>query len=189
MTTTLVLVKHALPILDPAMPAREWRLGTQAKLDAKRLARRLRSFIPLRLVASPEPKAMATGEIVAAELGVQISAVEGLREIDRPVLRLMSKAEHERVNKAIFADVDRPALGTESARAALRRFSDAIRSELQPTAAPTLVAVTHGTVISLFVAAHNDTDAFALWKKLTCGSFVVLDAPSFGLRELVVDEP
>jgi hypothetical protein len=43
--------------------------------------------------------------------------------------------------------------------------------------------------MSLFVAAHNDIDGFGLWKRLACPSFVVLDVPSFLLREAVYALP
>ena len=38
MSTALVLVKHALPVLDPSKPAREWQLGAEGEVQAKRLA-------------------------------------------------------------------------------------------------------------------------------------------------------
>ena len=186
-STALVLVKHARPVLDPSKPAKEWRLAAEGELQSKRLASRLRAFAPLRLVASPEPKASRTGQLVAAELGLQVSSVEGLRELDRPVLSLMSKAEYERKNAAIFADLDRRILGAESGRNALDRFSAAVGAELAWTEAQSLVVITHGTVISLIVGAHNEIDAFELWRKLACPSFVVLEVPSFSLREVMAD--
>lgn len=97
----------------------------------------------------------------------------------------MPKAELERVVAPIFGDLQRRVLGAESGQEALTRFSAAVGAELAQTHAPTLVAITHGTVISLFVAAHNDIDGFELWKQLACSSFVVLDVPSFSLREIV----
>lgn len=187
MPTALVLVKHAMPVLDPSRAAREWQLGAEGDLQSKRLASRLRAFAPLRLVTSPEPKASTTGQLVAAELGLHVSSVEALREFDRPVLPLVSKAEHERQNAPIFADLTRPVLGAESGRDALNRFSAAVGAELARTVAQSLVVITHGTMISLFVAAHNQVDAFELWRELTCPSLVVLDVPSFSLREVVTD--
>jgi broad specificity phosphatase PhoE len=97
----------------------------------------------------------------------------------------MPKAEHERIVAPIFWDLHTRALGAESGRDALTRFSAAVDAELAQTDAPNLVAVTHGTVIWLFVAAHNDIDGFELWKQLACPSFVVLDVPSFSVREIV----
>ena len=185
--TSLVLVKHALPVLDATKPAKEWQLGVEGERQSRRLAGRLRTFAPLRLVASPEPKASRTAELVGAELGVRASSIDALREFDRPVLPLLSKADHERANAQIFVDMSRRVLGTESGREALDRFSAAIDVAIGQTREQSLVAITHGTVISLFAAAHNAVDAFAMWKRLECASFVVLDLPSFSLRDVVID--
>jgi broad specificity phosphatase PhoE len=185
----VVLVKHAQPILEAGVPPREWRLGPEGEQQSQQLARRLRPYLPLRLVASPEPKAFMTGKLVAAELGLEVVPVAGLDEFDRPALPLMPKAEHERTNAAIFEDPHARVLGVECGHDALQRFSSALDAELAHTQVSTLVAITHGTVMSLFVAAHNDIDGFGLWKQLVCPSFVVLDVPSFLLREAVYAVP
>ena len=184
---TLVLVKHALPVLDASKPAREWRLGTEGERQARKLAGAVCSFAPLRIIASPEPKAVSTATIVAAELGLHVSVIDALREFDRPVLPLLSKEEHARANEQIFVHLNRRVLGAESGREALDRFAAAIDGAIAQTNAPSLVAITHGTVISLFVSAHNAIDAFTLWKRLECTSYVVLDVPSFMLRNVVID--
>lgn len=185
MSKSLVLVKHALPVLDSAVPPSHWRLSSEGEHQSRRLASRLRAYAPLRLVASPEPKALSTGQLIAAELGLKVSAAGGLKEADRLALPLMPKAEHERIVAPIFEDLHRRVLGAESGQEALTRFSAAVGTELAQTEEPNLVAITHGTVISLFVAAHNHIDGFELWKQLACPSFVVLDVPSFSLREIV----
>jgi broad specificity phosphatase PhoE len=179
MPTSLVLVKHALPVLDPATPPREWRLSREGEQQAKLLAQRLQAFAPLRLVSSPEPKALMTALIVATALGVDLSSAPGLEEYDRPAGPLLSKAEHERSNAGIFADLDARVLGAETGRQALNRFSAALDVLLTQTSAESLVVITHGTVISLFVAAHNDIEVFEFWRQLACSSYVVLDLPSF----------
>jgi broad specificity phosphatase PhoE len=180
----VVLVKHALPILDSATPARDWPLDAAGETQARQLADQLRAFLPFRLVSSGEPKAMQTSAIVAAALSVTVHPVEGLREFDRPALPIMPPGEHARVNAEIFARPDRAVLGRESAYCALARFDSALRAEVSATSAGNLVAITHGTVISLFVAEYNALDPFTIWKGLECASFVVLELPSFGLLRL-----
>ena len=112
--TSLVLVKHALPVREPAVAPRHWRLGLEGEHQSRRLASRLLAYVPLRLVASPEPKALMTGQLVAGELGLNVLAVAGLEEFDRPPLPLMPKAEHERIVAPIFEDLHRRVLGAES---------------------------------------------------------------------------
>ena len=178
MVTQLVLVKHALPVLDASTPARHWRLGPEGEAQARGLAQKLETRMPFRLACSSEPKAMRTAEIVAAHLGVPPAIVEPrLDEFDRPPLPLMPREEHERLNQPIFRDLDAVYLGKESGAGALARFTAGLDAALDACTAQTLVVVTHGTVMSLWVAAHNDIDAFALWKRLPCASFVVLARP------------
>lgn len=180
----LLLIKHAMPVLDASRPPREWRLGAEGRAQSGQLAERLRAFAPLRLVASREPKALETGEILADALDLSLDSADGLQEFDRPALPLVTDAERAQMNRAIFTHPERPALGTESASIALARFSAAIHAQLALTDHRALAIVTHGTVMSLFVGAHNDTDAFELWQRLSCASIVILEAASFALLQV-----
>lgn len=180
----VILAKHAQPVLDPSKPAREWQLGAAGLAQAHRLAAALRPFTPLRLVSSPELKAVRTSEVVAAALGVGMTIAEDLRELDRPVLPILSSADHEALNERLFIDFDQPVLGVESARAALARFDRAVADLVRAPDSRALVIVAHGTVIALLVSAHNAIDAFKFWKALKCSSFVVLDS-SLRLSEVV----
>jgi broad specificity phosphatase PhoE len=177
----LVLVKHAMPVLDATRPAREWTLGPDGERQAAELAGRLRPFSPFRLVSSPEPKAATTAAIVGDTLGLTTHSVNGLQEFDRPALPILSPDEHERVNAEIFARPDRPVLGRESAAAALARFRKALLAEIAMQPESDLVVISHGTVIALFVAAHNPLHAFSVWKRLPCAGFAVLRVPGYSL--------
>src|SRR5215218_5414518 len=106
----IVLIKHAQPLLDASKPARDWVLGSQGEEQSRRLGALLRPFLPGRLVTSPEPKALQTCEIVADELDIPMTVVDGLQEIERPVLPIMSPSEHERVNARIFSEFDHRAI-------------------------------------------------------------------------------
>lgn len=177
-----MLVKHALPTLDAAVPAREWQLGTEGEVQAHRLATRLRSFLPFELAASPELKARRTAELIGSELGVSFATVAGLEEFDRPALPLLSVGDHAALNAKIFSDLSRVVIGRESGALALQRFRTALSALVEPaTTRDPLVVITHGTVISLLVSAHNDVDGFQLWRELSCASFVVLSYPGFRL--------
>lgn len=173
---TVVLVKHAQPEMDASVPPREWVLGARGEEQGRALARRLRPYLPISLVSSPEPKAVQTTRIVAAELGVSFEAFAGLEELDRPALPIVSRDEHHRLNVAIFETRSVPVLGRESADAALRRFNTALARafSLGPASQP-LVVMTHGTVISLFVEQQTGRDAFEIWKSLECGECITLE--------------
>jgi len=180
MVRRVVLVKHAVPVLEPDIPAREWRLGEEGENQARALARRLEPFMPVGLVTSSEPKAVRTAEIVAAALGISLRIIDELEEFDRPALPIVSRADHERLNAQIFADLSHVVLGSESGAGARGRFQSAVTRAIETADRETLVIISHGTVISLLVAAHNDdVDAFEFWKGLECGEFVVLEMPGF----------
>ena len=170
-----MLVKHALPVLEAAVAPKHWRLGAEGEAQSRELAAALMPFLPCHLVASPEPKARKTAEIVARELRIPLRTVLGLEEFDRPAMPILSAEEHERVYAAIFRDPQTPVLGVESAAMALSRFSSAIDQALHATPADhNLVVIAHGTVIALYVAQHTGEDAFEIWKTLRCGGFRTL---------------
>jgi broad specificity phosphatase PhoE len=181
----LVLVKHALPILDPTRPAREWVLGPEGERQAAELADQLRRFLPFRLAASPEPKASRTAGIVAEALDLGVDLDDGLGEIDRPALPIMDRDEHERHNLRLFSEFDRPVIGAESAREAHERFAAAVARTLDKDASRNHVIVAHGTVIALFAAGEDRAQAVTLWKRLQCPSFVVLELPSMRVDEVI----
>jgi broad specificity phosphatase PhoE len=173
----LILVKHALPVPEPSVPAREWRLGAEGEAQAARLAAQLCDYEPFALFSSNEPKAARTAELMGPA-----TAVDALREIDRPILPWMGTEEHKAFNKRLFEDVDVAVVGDESAADALERFEDAVVSVCDGVSDKNVVAVAHGTVVALFVAHHNaGVDAYDLWQELDCASFVVLALPGFAL--------
>jgi hypothetical protein len=60
----LVLVRHAMPSVDPQIPAGDWRLGGEGRMAAAELVRHLPDSA--RLVSSGEPKAYQTLEPAGA---------------------------------------------------------------------------------------------------------------------------
>lgn len=184
-TPMLVLVKHAQPVLDASRPPREWRLGLEGEAQAARLADALRRFAPFRLVSSSEPKAIQTSGIVAERFGIAADVDDELCELDRPAQPIVAAEAHAALNEQLFVQFDQAVAGAESARAALDRFGRAVRRAVS-TSEGTIVLIAHGTVISLFAGSTNASlRPFELWKRMRCPSFVVFDARSFVIREIV----
>jgi hypothetical protein len=65
-----------------------------------------------------------------------------------------------------------------------RRFASALNAILEDNKGTVLV-VSHGTVISLFVSRATGIDGFSLWRRLGLPSFVVLSLPGLRLKEVV----
>lgn len=181
----LILIKHALPELQADLAPRHWQLGAAGRKGAKRLSEVLRRLGPLRLEHSPEPKAAQTAELVAIELGLGRHERHGMEEIDRAPQPIMPREAYIAHNARLFAESTEAVVGTESAELALSRFSLAIDAAVSATLSTEhLVVITHGTVIALFVAAHNPIDSFSLWQRLSCPAVVLLSLPDYELVEV-----
>jgi broad specificity phosphatase PhoE len=180
--SSLVLVKHSAPTVSATVPAAEWRLSPAGAARCVELARRLRQFDTRAIASSVEPKAVETATLVGQELGRPVDLVPGLQEHDRSDTALLGDAEFGATVAALFARPHDLVFGRETAAAALARFDLAVTSLAAAVPEPDdVIVVSHGTVISLFVAAHAGIDGLALWKRLGLPSFVVLDRTSLAL--------
>jgi broad specificity phosphatase PhoE len=157
----LLLVRHSAPELDPSVPSEEWRLSEEGRRRCEPLAERIADYQPQMLVSSPEPKARETAELIAPSLGLEVQLDDGLRETARRTVGWLAREQIELGIKALIERPDQVVYGEESANAALARFEAAVAG--LPDRA---VVVTHGTVISLYVAAKTGTDPFELWRSL-----------------------
>ena len=106
-------------------------------------------------------------------------SVDGLHEHVRSRVEHTSQEVFEASVRAFFEQPDQLVYGDETADQAHARFSQAVKAiqERYPGQTP-LVIVTHGTVISLFVARACGVDPFPLWKSLKLPCMVVFSAGS-----------
>jgi len=181
----LILVKHSLPAIDPDRPAHAWRLSDEGRRRCEPLADRLAAYRPDRVIVSLEPKATATGRIVAQRLGLLFETALDLHEHDRSNVGFLSAEQFEAAVAEFFARPGELVLGRETADEAHARFARAVAGILSLHAGETLVVVAHGTVISLFVARAAGLDPYALWKRLGLPSFIALSTPHLSLQEVV----
>lgn len=123
--------------------------------------------------------------MVAASFGTSASPRDGLREHDETGAAFFhNEAEFASAVREFFARPDERVFGAESAQEALTRFIaevDGLASERDGTVA----VVSHGRVISLYVASRTQLDPFDIWRQLTLPSFVVLDATHRRIEHLV----
>jgi broad specificity phosphatase PhoE len=184
----LILVKHAMPQVDVETPAHEWRLHPEGVVAAGALAERLVSagYAPTRIVASLEPKATQTGSIIAERLRLRFATADGLHEHDRRAAGFLGRAEFAARMRDLFAHPDSVVFGNESASAALTRFAAAVdRVIAEETGDGDVVIVSHGTVMSLFIAKRSRVDPTELWSTLGLPSYVTLELPNFRIIEIV----
>lgn len=174
----LILVKHSLPEIVESIPAREWTLSEAGRSRARKLAELLLPYKPEIIVSSIEPKARETASILAENLSLHVRTHEGLHEHDRNSSPYYSREEFQERVRELFKMPDALVFGEETATQALVRFREAIDSILKSYEDHNIVIVSHGTVISLFVAWLTGCNGYALWQELGLPSFVALDMQS-----------
>jgi broad specificity phosphatase PhoE len=157
----LLLVRHSVPELDRSVPSEEWRLSEEGRRRCAPLAERLAQHEPRVLLASTEPKARETAELVAPTLGLEVQLSDGVRETARRTVGWLAQEEIDCGIRELFERAGEVVFGEESAEAALARFEAAIIGLTEPA-----VVVTHGTVLSLYAAPRIGRDAYELWSSL-----------------------
>lgn len=181
----LILVKHSLPQIVLAIPAREWSLSPAGRARCQPLAARLAAYSPDRVISSIEPKAVETAQIVAQEIHKPSRIQEGLHEHDRTGVEFLDRETFEARVAEFFKHPNELVLGRETARQAQERFSKALESVTAGHPNENLVVVSHGTVITLFVEKITGQEPFSLWKRLGLPSFVVFSLPGYELSTVV----
>ena len=184
--SNLVLVRHSLPEIDPAVPADQWRLSEKGRHLAETLADRLACYEPSAIMTSPEPKAVETAEIVAGRTGTPVELADGLREHDRRNEAFLgSQAEFEERMALLFENPGRLVFGQETADEAFSRFSQAVFEMIDRHPEDDTVMVTHGTVMTLFLSQAVGLAPLPFWRGLGMPSFAVMSVPSMDLIRVV----
>jgi broad specificity phosphatase PhoE len=185
----LVLVKHSLPEITPDVISHRWVLSLEGRDRCQWVAAEFAALGIATIYASLEPKALETAALAAAQLGLGVRPRPGLHENDRQGLGFSSPAELEERMRRFFDLPSELVVGTETAQAALQRFEAAVRALASETPDQPVAVVTHGTVMSLLVAKHNQVAPFAFWKSLGLPSYVRLDRSTFTLEGSVRSFP
>jgi broad specificity phosphatase PhoE len=179
----LILVRHSLPDIRREVPAAQWRLSPDGLARARALARRVHPVGASTIFTSREPKAAETASALAREWGVEVEEVEGLHEHERPHAKMLSREEFEQMVRELFERPRELVFGAETADGARRRFTMAVM-RLLATRPGDVVVVTHGTVMTLFVAEAAGVEPFAFWKRQQMPFAVMLTIPELRIEQI-----
>lgn len=145
----LILIRHAMPEIDPQTPAELWHLGD----DGRTAARALRPLLaqPAYYVASTEPKAAETLQEITGDLNVPTDP--GFTEVRRPH-RWSDDYDYRTVARAYAAGARHD--GWEPHEEVIDRFDAAVARHTALAAAcnKTLVIGTHGLAPTIWLASR-----------------------------------
>jgi broad specificity phosphatase PhoE len=175
-----VLVRHSVPDIAREVPAAEWKLSAAGVARAAAFARQLDPGSATVVFASEEPKALETAQQLAAVWALPVESVPGLHEHVRPAAQFMARDQFEERIREMFARPGDLVFGTESADHARRRFTFALM-RLVGRSSGDVIAVSHGTVITLFVAEATGAEPFGFWKSLDMPCAVTLAIPELAV--------
>lgn len=182
--TKIVLVRHARPEIDPAYPAGIWELAGDAGVAVDRLAMDLAGLSVDGIVTSPEPKAAATAQIIAAALDLPRSEDESFREqgldttpwISGPDGFVQAVRDH-------FACPEEAVFGDEPSSVAAARFAFGVERARAMHQYP--VIVTHGRVMCGYLREAIGVEPMDVWPTLRMPDALVVDLDGKTLERVV----
>jgi broad specificity phosphatase PhoE len=181
MPNTLILIRHSQSQQVPERPASQWPLTEEGRQRCIALAERLAAYAPDLIVTSRERKASETGALVAARLGRPVEIADGLHEHQREHVGWLSNQAFEQAVAAFFTRPDDLVFGEETASQAGARFDAAVRDVLAAHPGQNVAIVSHGTVITLFLAQHTGVAPLPFWSSLGMPAIVALALPELKL--------
>lgn len=177
----LILVRHSTPEIIRDVPPRLWHLSAEGRVRAQAFAGRLEPCGATHVFTSAEPKAFETAQALGSAWGLEVEAVDGLQEHARPEARILSREAFDATIRDLFARPGDLVFGSETADRARRRFTHALMRLVARTTGD-LPVVTHGTVMTLFVAQVTGVEPFAFWKRQEMPFAVTLVLPDLRLE-------
>jgi broad specificity phosphatase PhoE len=177
---SIYLIKHAEPAVQPDVPAEQWTLSHRGIEEARGIAEAARAWNLQAVYSSFEPKAKATGLIIAEPANLQVRVIEGFEE-----LRLGQWiANADDFNDLVRQILDAPAEsahGAETARSAAARFEAAMNVVLDADLPAAVVS--HGRILAAYLSCVlRESDPFALWRSIPSAGVARLDATGSELK-------
>jgi broad specificity phosphatase PhoE len=169
---TLFLVRHGRPVIDRALPAHAWDLDPAGFDDIWAL--RTSGRLPARATwfSSPEPKALATAELLTdGEVGV----VDALHEHRRVSSEWVEDFE-DAVRRAFAVPEAVAVPGWEPLARCRDRVVRSVEGILLSHPGTDVVLVGHGTAWTLVAAAMTDTEPdLDRWRAMTMPDLLAVE--------------
>ncbi|MGB2696162.1 MAG: histidine phosphatase family protein [Dehalococcoidia bacterium] len=168
----LSLVRHAAPVVRLEQPSLHWHLSAEGRVAVDTLAEQPFWSDVAIIYSSPEPKALATAQGIAARHELRIGVVHDLREVED---RAWVERGYEELARRYLAGED---VRWEQRDAVLHRVRSAIDDIIARHEGADVALVSHGLAPTVYLAERLALDAqvaFELWSRLRMPDVGVLD--------------
>jgi broad specificity phosphatase PhoE len=169
----LYLVRHAAVTVRPDLPGRQWHLSPEGRAAAGALANEPYWAEVCALHTSPEPKAVATAQRLAAGYGRPIRIEPDLREVENRAW--VGEGYRELVRRYLAGD---STSGWEPREAALGRVRACIDGIVARYGDLEVGIVSHGLVLTVYLADLLGLDGngcYGLWSRLRMPDIAAID--------------
>jgi broad specificity phosphatase PhoE len=172
MSNALYLIRHA-QTQPTATPVETWSISDLGLLQAQRLAEQPFWQDVHIICTSVEPKAIQTVQIVAERRDLPVEPSFDLRELRRPAGHV---GDYEFTVRQVLENPARSVNGWEPASEAQTRIMTAIERLLMQHENETLAVVSHGLVLTLYLAYVTGAQpTLDLWHSIPFASVIQLD--------------
>jgi broad specificity phosphatase PhoE len=178
----LILVRHARSVIAPDRPASTWALANDVRQEVEELAAAMRRLGADGVVASPEPKARGTAEIIAGCLNLSLIVEPAFREQGGDRTPFLSDAAFYAAVADHFARRDEVVFGAESSAQAAQRFAAGIDPARERFGCP--IVVTHGRVMCGYLARALGVDPHPIWNSLRLPDAYAVDLAAGALERI-----
>ena len=167
----LYLIRHARTRMT-GDAAERWPLSEKGRRDAGILARQDFWRQIDMIFSSPEPKAWDTAKPAARRWGIPLKIADCLHELHRP--RLVQ--DYQKTVARLFANPDESIADMEPAARAAERITRCLRELAVAHPKQTLAAVSHGLVLTLFLAQlEGRWPTITEWQSVPFTGLIVVD--------------
>ncbi|MGB1287108.1 MAG: histidine phosphatase family protein [Aggregatilineales bacterium] len=183
----IIIIRHSISQPVPGESAHTWQLTEGGHARCLLLAKHLQPYDIGRVFSSDEPKAIQTADalIAALSLSQQNTIEPDLQETRRDSVPFYDSIDDFRAAiQAAMQNPDDVVFGEETFTDATARFTNAVHRLIQQHPNETLALVTHGTVMSLFIAAHSQLQCYETWRFLEMPAYAIFDAQTLTLDVL-----
>lgn len=175
--TYLILIRHSVSQQQPDVSAHQWTLTTEGIERCSLLAAQIQPYQVGRMVSSPEPKAMLTAEYTARTLNVSHhSVIADLQEQKRETAHYYkSVSDFQAAVINAMHHPDEVVFGEESFTDARLRLDRALHTLMESSPDETVAAVSHGTIMSLWLAPLLNRPVEEVWRAMGMPAYAVID--------------